>query len=606
MTNSGNIKFKIDHVLVGILLLASFTLTTNKVIDSTLSIRYLGVFVVLLVGYLMRAKKVLSFLSTKLSLLDVLLLCFALWQVISITWATNTAEAFSSSFRSISLFAAYLFFRVIIQADERWKRQLPFIISLASSVYLALTWLELLRISDEFGLNAQSVYSLRYPTETKNLASIFLLVSTAFHVQVIHDNSNWKRWFAAVNIVFILVTLFLFSTRAISVSISAMGFFLFAVQLFNKKFKFKHGIALAVGLLVLGGVHWFGSNFQKEEALKSYNVETTARTEELSEESSEHKYRSSNERLVLWEKTLGLIRQEPIFGVGAGNWQIEYPRNGLDGLERAEFRVTSFKRPHNEALWILSETGIIGLLLFLAVLVIFFFHVWNGSRNSLIIGTLMVGLLVSSMFDFPRERTEHNILFAAMLALANSGKTIIHLEKRKSWVAYFGFLALMVFGTAVYSMRLDGERKYDKLRRLKAQKKYSECIQYSEKVENPFYTVDWINYPVAWFRGICYTYQNKFAEGEKEVQRAIELNPGNFHSHNNLGFCLAQQGKFDEAIPFFERSLMINSKFEEARFNLSYSLINTGKLDEAVEALAHHVTDTAKKKVHLMEVEKLR
>jgi O-antigen ligase len=606
VTNSSNSNFKIDHVLVGMLLLSAFALTTNKVVDSTLSIRYLSVFGVLLAGYLVCAKRVLSFLSTKLSWLDVLLLCFALWQVVSIGWATNTAEAFSSSFRSIALFVTYLFFRVIVQADERWKHQLPFVISLASSVYLALTWVELLRISDEFGLNAQSVYSLRYPTETKNLTSIFLLVSTAFHARVVHDNTNWKRWFAAVNIVVIVVTLFLFTTRAISVSISAMGFFLFVVQLFNKKLKFKHGIALAVALVVLGGVHWFGSNFQKEEALKSYNLETTAQTEELSEESSEHKYRSSNERLVLWEKTLGLIRQEPILGVGAGNWQIEYPRNGLDGLERAELRVTSFKRPHNEALWILSETGIIGLLLFLAVLVIFFFHVWKGSISSLIIGTAMIGLLVSSMFDFPRERAEHNILFAAMLALATSAKPIIHLEKKKSWVAYFGLLGLMMLGIAVFSMRLDGERKYDELRRLKAQKKYSECIRHSEKVENPFYTVDWINYPIAWFRGICYTYQNKFAEGEKEFQRAIELNPGNFHSHNNLGFCLAQQGKFNEAIPSFERSLKINSKFEEARFNLSYSLINTGKLDEAVEALTHHVTDTAKKKVYLMEVEKLR
>ena len=74
--------------------------------------------------------------------------------------------------------------------------------------------------------------------------------------------------------------------------------------------------------------------------------------------------------------------------------------------------------------------------------------------------------------------------------------------------------------------------------------------------------------------GVCYSYQGRFAEGEREFERALELNPGNFHTHNNLGFCLAQQEKYEQAIPYFESCLAINSKFEEARFNLAFSLKN--------------------------------
>ncbi|MGB1316638.1 MAG: hypothetical protein ACPG5W_00455, partial [Flavobacteriales bacterium] len=205
------------------LFFVSFFLSSKELIDTTLSSRYLGVFGVLLIGFIALAKRVKAYLQTEIRWLDVLLLAFCLWQVLSIFWATNSAEAFASSFRSVALFLAYLFLRVLVVSDERWKRYLPLTVSLASSVYLLVLWIELFSVTSDIGLNAQSIYLLRYPTETKNLTSIILLISMAFHLQDLLQNQGWKRWFSIVNMVLMLGTLFLFSTRGISLSILAIG-----------------------------------------------------------------------------------------------------------------------------------------------------------------------------------------------------------------------------------------------------------------------------------------------------------------------------------------------------------------------------------------------
>ena len=596
---------RIDLLLVVVLFFVSLFISSNQLVDATLASRFLGALSVLTIGLLFKARHVSAYLKEHISWLDIILISFCTWQILSISWATNTAQAFGAGFRFVALLLSYLLLRVLIVSDARWKSYLPFIISVFSSIYLLTVWGKMLLISKDFGLNANSVYMLRYPSETKNLISLFLLVSAPFHVQTIIENHNWKRWFGITNVVVTLATLFLLSTRGISIAIAGIGGALFLSQTAWKKHRFKYGIHIALGVILLGAGHWFSSNLMKKTNLESYKTKTSKPIEESQEPSSEQNYRSANERLALWKKTLGIIKQDPILGVGTGNWQIAYPRNGLDGLERAEYRVTSFKRPHNLILSITSELGLIGLILFAVVVIQFFLNIYRGEKNQLIVGCAMAGFLVASMFDFPLERMEHNLLFSAILALTASPQKNIILSMNQAKLAFASLIIVGIVGITVQGFRFHGESNYGLMRTLKSQNKYERCIETSYQVENLFYTVDWINYPFAWYRGVCYTYLGKFQEGEKEFERAVELNPGNFHSHNNLGFTIAQQERFEEAIPFFEKSLEINSKFEDARFNLAYSLIMLKKPHQALDVMSIHIQDTAKLNIYRAEANKL-
>ena len=58
---------------------------------------------------------------------------------------------------------------------------------------------------------------------------------------------------------------------------------------------------------------------------------------------------------------------------------------------------------------------------------------------------------------------------------------------------------------------------------------------------------------------------------------ALQLNPQDAQSHNNIGVTLAEQGKLEEAIAHFSEAVRINPKFTEAQRNLENGLKLVGK-----------------------------
>ncbi|MCB0304490.1 MAG: O-antigen ligase family protein, partial [Calditrichaeota bacterium] len=85
---------------------------------------------------------------------------------------------------------------------------------------------------------------------------------------------------------------------------------------------------------------------------------------------------SVDERLQLWEKTLQMVRDHPLLGVGIGNWKLFIPAYGSEGLRSAGGAV-NFVRPHNDFLWVLSESGLPALLGFLAIFFLGGYYAWR-------------------------------------------------------------------------------------------------------------------------------------------------------------------------------------------------------------------------------------
>jgi len=65
-------------------------------------------------------------------------------------------------------------------------------------------------------------------------------------------------------------------------------------------------------------------------------------------------------RPLLWRKTIEMVREHPLTGVGAGNFVVEFPR-----FER---QAAAKPHAHNDSLQVLAELGLPGLALFLALL----------------------------------------------------------------------------------------------------------------------------------------------------------------------------------------------------------------------------------------------
>lgn len=88
-------------------------------------------------------------------------------------------------------------------------------------------------------------------------------------------------------------------------------------------------------------------------------------------------------------------------------------------------------------------------------------------------------------------------------------------------------------------------------------------------------------------RGVLLAEAGPAAEAEKELRRAIELEPDRALTYGHLAGLLASQGRLSEAIPLLERSLALDPFDAEAQNNLAGMLAEVGRCAEAVERIRH-------------------
>ncbi|HEX5011750.1 MAG TPA: O-antigen ligase family protein, partial [Planctomycetota bacterium] len=107
-------------------------------------------------------------------------------------------------------------------------------------------------------------------------------------------------------------------------------------------------------------------------------------------------------RQILWRKTLAMVHDQPLTGVGAGNFPVVFPR--YEHLREAK------PHAHNDALQVLAELGLPGLLLFLALLAAIALRLWRslcggGARERFAVLAGLAGLLavfvVGGVFEVP-------------------------------------------------------------------------------------------------------------------------------------------------------------------------------------------------------------
>jgi len=138
---------------------------------------------------------------------------------------------------------------------------------------------------------------------------------------------------------------------------------------------------------------------------------------------------SANGKLFIWEVTLGKIAEKPLFGHGIGrfeaeynNWQAEYFLQNPEEMDGMKAWVAgNTKYAFNEFLELASETGFVGLALFLTLIAMALFsHFKNISSSNLQIFSSLMALLIPMFISFPLFSLPTFILFFILLGLGSS------------------------------------------------------------------------------------------------------------------------------------------------------------------------------------------
>jgi hypothetical protein len=124
-------------------------------------------------------------------------------------------------------------------------------------------------------------------------------------------------------------------------------------------------------------------------------------------------------RSLMMYSTWQLIREKPLFGTGPASWQYEMTR-----YRHPHFQDTT-EFAHNDVLNLISDYGIVGLLLVMGALFFFYRHAvhvavsrYHSEQRAFAIGAIVsvTAILVHSWFDFNMHIPANSLLLVTIMA----------------------------------------------------------------------------------------------------------------------------------------------------------------------------------------------
>ncbi len=318
-------------------------------------------------------------------------------------------------------------------------------------------------------------------------------------------------------------------------------------------------------------------------------------------------------RFALWNRSVQMAKRQPFTGVGAGNWKLEIPSYGIKGFdEKVRYGMHFFLRPHNDYLWIFSETGILGLLGYLGLLGGLFVYAARQilrAKTMAEVGIVIVALfglsayMVDAFFAFPGERVENTVLLAVFGAMILNAD-LKSRDKVARGAGQKGLLLLVLipfvvqFGLALYKFPKDAANL--RLRAAKAQKDWKEV-----GVQAGLADSWWTRYethsatPFAWYAAVSNVEQARglggpgnpafdqmMEEALAKTKLALEYSPHSLMALTELGSTYAQMNRFPEAVTAYEALLKTFPDNNEAWINLAICQYNLKDFDAAKAAIS--------------------
>ncbi len=514
-------------------------------------------------GWMFAAKTTLELPPLPVTLL---LMAFYVLNLASAGWALNVADALFETQKIFSGLLLIVVFYNLMQHPVGQKATVRVILLCA----MGAVTIGYFAFFQKNTMGAEMVQSTLFGH--KNLLSSFLFLALPFAFENARKIGGTQKLLPIVLIVLIGGLLFLLKTRSVWLAlVIAMAFYSFAFWSICWPAKLRKWVVAGFAtVILLGG--FLAINYVKNA---TENTPISTQTASLAE------------RFKLWEKTAKVIQENPIVGVGAGNWQYNYTKFGVNDIAKTRMYGVSFKRPHNDFLWILAENGTVGFVLFLGIALLIGRMAWGQIIQEKNVAVLtytsaLVGLLVISFFSFPKERIPHICLAAIMLAMVIKGYRgfTLSVKLKKQWLGAV-VLPLLVLNCWLGYKRIQGEYYTNKAIVAQQNLNANAAIENSEKAASFFYTCDPTGTPITTYAGWGYNLKTDLKNLVTVNAVSYALAPHNYKVVTNNGYALLRAGFFKEAKILFELSHQIHTSYEPTLLNLSVVEFNLGHYDTA-------------------------
>lgn len=331
--------------------------------------------------------------------------------------AINALESVLHFAKIFTTFSAAYLISILVTADKRNIRYL----SVAMTMLLIFDDITVFSwINNYIQGKVGSVFEVQTIYSNKNILASSIFVKIPFALWLMVFNRSWLRVTGILGTFLALIATLFLSTRAFYLGIFALTillvlFFSIRYKQTNDKYHLKlTGIYLILVLLSFL-IYSITQNYLYPKA-DAKGLSVGVRLATITDP-------GGGGRLEGWKRSWHVFKEDPILGVGLGNWKIATLKE--ENLTTQE--STHYYKAHNDFIEIATETGIFGGLLFLTM---FLLTGWiflrkllgNASPEWLILFFLPAfGLLcysVDAFFNFPQDRPEIQALFALYIGMA--------------------------------------------------------------------------------------------------------------------------------------------------------------------------------------------
>lgn len=516
---------------------------------------------------------------------------YAIWSFSSTFWASVKSEALSYSFKTL---VPLVIFALLTSSRVDRKRLMRDVV-VGSRVFLVMILLvlsvSLVKLVAAGGYSNDNLYELKILFGHKSIAAAALVLLLPLTLIQTPENGLGKLLKPILTLWTVVLVILLQSRAAYLAFLPLMGL----------------------------GVYYFIKNRRaalRKRSIRWYMVGAltiilamVSLNEGLRERMNVAKYlkaQTATERQLIWLKSIPLIKDHWIVGVGAGNWKTEFPGYGVEGSYRMQDQAVFFTRMHNDFLERWSELGLVGLGIYLSILGLFFIRVVrHPGWNTYLLAAGMMAFLIFSFIDFPRERIELLILFSMYLVLSAASGRSTFLRQPISTAVGVVLTFMLVVASVATLFRYQGEQNMRSLIRNATTHNWREVILFADSAISPWYQLDPSSVPIAFYAGNAHYKLGNKAMAKASFLDAQEICPHNFHVLNNLATISIEEHDFKSARQYIDQALDINSRFEDALYNLTYLQILQGEFDDARATLQKIPSESDKKILYREEIDRL-
>ncbi|MFO7874494.1 MAG: O-antigen ligase family protein [Bacteroidales bacterium] len=450
-------------IILAYIFIVTFTpnwmaLDTNATKFMTLSMLNLVAFIYLLSDRGIRQEPgiLLKFFTTNVGIVYT---GFLVMNLVSFIPAINIVESVLHFSKVFSVFTATLILSVLLMRELRYVKMILFVMTLllifdSLSVFYYIGEFingEVDRISD-----IKTVYS------NKNILASSIYVKLPFALSMLMFDKGKLKYLGWVALFFGMLATFFMATRTFYLGLILLSLAFLAYTLIHflrrkeRKYVSQAGAymaALVLSLVVFSYIQQYHYPGMREARLEQRRSE---RAEAREGEEDESRPRASGGRhtqpvmeqlaTISWETgsrnrtnawiwSLEIIKENPLLGVGTGNWKV----NILEYENQQNTGFIYLYKAHNDFLETMAETGIIGGLLFISIFVLMGWNFIKQYRKraddpgvlyrALFLAAAGLAFYsVDAFFNFPADRPEILLLWALYLSMGIAA-TIIQKEE---------------------------------------------------------------------------------------------------------------------------------------------------------------------------------